>query len=232
MPNGHTHTLQEYLVRTFTTSICVTRICRVITLVMLGFASATQAADFSIRVIDQNGNPVRNAVVESPLNPVVQAPADVAIIDQIDKRFVPMVIAVQQGQHVNFPNNDNIRHHVYSFSPIRQFSTELYADIPGDPVLFDTAGVAVLGCNIHDSMVGYIYVSASQDVAVTDASGTVSFSQTSVPAELTIWHPWSADAGNRRQVSTTAIASGGQLDVTLTINEPAQVFGFRALGGN
>lgn len=227
MPDRHTHTLRDYLVPIFLTSIC-----RAIIFVTLGFTSATQAADFTVRVVDQNGNPVSNAVVESPLNPVVTAPTNVAIIDQIDKRFVPMVIAVQQGQHVNFPNNDNIRHHVYSFSPIRQFSTELYADIPGDPVLFDKAGVAVLGCNIHDSMVGYIYVSASQDVAVTDVSGTVSFSQTSVPAELTIWHPWSADADNRRQVSTSTIANGGQLDVTLTINEPAQVFGFRALSGN
>lgn len=212
--------------------IYVNRICCTVILATLGFNGAAQAAEFSIRIIDQNGNPVSNAVVESPLSPVIQAPTDVAIIDQIDKRFVPMVIAVQQGQHVNFPNNDNIRHHVYSFSPIRQFSTELYAGIPGEPVLFDKAGIAVLGCNIHDSMVGYIYVSASQDVAVTDASGVVSFSQSSVPAELTIWHPWSADNENQRQVGTSTIANGGQLDITLTINEPAQVFGFRALSGD
>lgn len=210
----------------------MSRISCVIFLVSLAGPLASQAAEFSISVIDQNGNPVSNAVIESPLNAVTRAPTDVAVIDQIDKRFVPMVIAIQQGQHVNFPNNDNIRHHVYSFSPIRQFSTELYADIPGDPVLFDKAGVAVLGCNIHDSMVGYIYVSASQDVAVTDATGVVSFTGTSVPEELTIWHPWSADADNQRKVSTTSISSGGRMEVTLTINEPAQVFGFRALNND
>lgn len=207
----------------------MTRPLCLIFLAALSWTTTGQAAEFSIRVLDQNGNPVSNAVVESPLNPVIHAPAEVAIIDQIDKRFVPMVIAVQQGQRVNFPNNDNIRHHVYSFSPIRQFSTELYADIPGDPILFDRPGIAVLGCNIHDSMVGYIYVSAAQDVAVTDASGIVTFSQTGIPAELTIWHPWSADTGNQRQISTAGIANGDRLDVTLTINEPAQVFGFRAL---
>ncbi|MDP1932428.1 MAG: methylamine utilization protein [Gammaproteobacteria bacterium] len=210
----------------------MTRLCRVVFYLTLGLPLATQAAQFSVRILDQNGNPVSSAVVESSLNPVTQAIREVAIIDQIDKRFVPMVVAVQQGQHVNFPNHDNIRHHVYSFSSIRQFSTELYAGIPGEPVLFDKTGVAVLGCNIHDSMVGYIYVSASQDFAVTDVSGMVSFTLPIVPPEITIWHPWSADPDNQRQVSTSSIDNDGLLEITLTINEPSQAFGFRALSGN
>ena len=140
-----------------------------------------------------------------------------------------MVIAVRQGQNVNFPNNDNIRHHVYSFSPIKQFSTDLYADIPGDPVMFDTPGVAVLGCNIHDSMVGYIYVSGWQEMAVTETDGTVSFSSPAIPATVNIWHPWSTDPDNRREISTASLVDGGTLEVQLTVREPTQVFGFRAL---
>lgn len=188
------------------------------------------ADGLTISIVDQNGQPLADAVVESPLAPVVQAPAEVAVIDQVDKRFVPMVIAIQQGQSVNFPNNDRIRHHVYSFSPIKQFSTELYADVQGDPVLFDKAGVAVLGCNIHDSMVGYIYVSAFQHVAVTGSTGVVSFSLEQLPDVISVWHPWSTDPDNRRTVSTSAVVDGGTVQVQLTIRQPEQVFGFRAIG--
>lgn len=195
-------------------------------------AQAMSATTVAIRVLDQNGEPLDNAVLELPIAPVQQAPATVAIIDQINKRFVPMVIAIERGQQVNFPNNDNIRHHVYSFSEIRQFSTELYADIPGEPIAFDKEGIAVLGCNIHDSMVGYIFVSAWQHVAVTDATGRVTFDlgdTSSLPATLQVWHPWSTDPEQKREVSTAGLVAGGELEVTLTINRPEQVFGFRAL---
>ncbi len=187
------------------------------------------AADFKVRVTDQNGKPLSSTVVELPINRVSQAPAETVIIDQINKQFVPMVIAVQQGQNVNFPNNDNIRHHVYSFSPIKQFSTDLYADIPGDPVTFESTGVAVLGCNIHDSMVGYIYVSGWQDVAVTETDGTATFSQSAIPATVSVWHPWSTDSENRREIPTASLVDGGTLEVQLTVREPTQVVGFRAL---
>ncbi len=195
-------------------------------------AQSVGPATIAIRVFDQNGQPLDNAVLELPIAPVQQPPEEVAIIDQISKRFVPMVIAVKQGQQVNFPNNDNIRHHVYSFSEIRQFSTELYADIPGDPITFDKAGIAVLGCNIHDSMVGYIFVSPWQHVAVTDATGRATFALgdiSNLPPNLQVWHPWSTDPEQRREVSTAELLADGELAITLTINRPEQVFGFRAL---
>jgi len=198
-------------------------------LLCLAFSSISTAAEFQISIVDQNGEPLSNAVVESPLAIVLRAPDEVAVIDQVNKRFVPMVIAIQQGQSVTFPNNDNIRHHVYSFSAIRQFSTELYADVNGDPVVFDQAGIAVLGCNIHDSMIGYIYVSAFQHVAVTDASGIVRFSQERIAETLNVWHPWSTDPDNRREINTTGLADGAALQVQLNVTPPEQVFGFRAL---
>lgn len=187
------------------------------------------AAEFAVLVVDQQGMPVANAVIESPGVAVTKAPMEIAIIDQVNKRFVPMVIAIQKGQSVNFPNKDNIRHHVYSFSSIKQFSTELYADIPGDPVIFEQSGLAVLGCNIHDSMVGYIYVSEWQNVTTSDASGLVRFKQSAIPEEIVIWHPWSNDEDNRRTVSTATVSEGGTLEVQLNITNPERAFGFRAL---
>jgi len=192
------------------------------------FPSTVLAVELSIHVIDQHGEPVSNAVVEIPVTPVVSAPDEVAIIDQIDKRFTPMVIAIQQGQQVNFPNNDNIRHHVYSFSDIKQFSTELYEGIPGDPILFDQSGVAVLGCNIHDSMVGYIFVSEWQQVAVSDNEGVLKFELEQIPATVSVWHPWSSNPQNPQEINTTMVDSG-LLEIQLNIEAPEQNFGFRAL---
>lgn len=192
-------------------------------------APLAATADLRVVVVDQQGQPLANAVVESRHAPLQQVPNEIAVIDQVNKRFVPMVIAIARGQSVNFPNNDNIRHHVYSFSPIRQFSTELYADVHGDPILFDQAGIAVLGCNIHDSMVGYIYVSEYAHVAVTDAEGRASLGMSELPPSLSIWHPWSTDPDNRRDLSALALDPDGTLRVQLQVQQPEQVFGFRAL---
>ena len=111
-------------------------------------------------VVTSNGQPVADAVV-------VAVPTDGALpagkvraeqLDQIDKEFVPRVKPVLVGSTVAFPNKDSVRHHVYSFSPAKRFELPLYAGVPSQPVLFDRPGVVVLGCNIHDWMVGYIYV--------------------------------------------------------------------------
>jgi plastocyanin len=191
--------------------------------------NAAHAIDFNIKVVDQNGNAVANAAVETNASATTQAPNQIAIIDQINKRFVPMVIAIQKGQRVNFPNKDNIRHHVYSFSPIRQFSTGLYAGIPADPILFPEPGIATLGCNIHDSMVGYIFVSEWADVAVTQNDGIVKFSTTATPSLVKVWHPWASASHNQQQVALNNLQDGDELVVELQINEPSQSFGFNAL---
>ena len=77
---------------------------------------------------------------------------------QQKKQFVPEVLVVPVGSEVRFPNHDTVRHHVYSFSPAKKFELKLYTGTPANPVLFDRPGVVVLGCNIHDQMVGWILV--------------------------------------------------------------------------
>ena len=57
-----------------------------------------------------------------------------------------------------FPNSDNVRHQVYSFSPAKRFQLPLYAGTPAAPVVFDRPGVVAIGCNIHDQMSAYLVV--------------------------------------------------------------------------
>ena len=111
-------------------------------------------------------------------------------MDQIDQEFVPRVKPVLVGSSVYFPNKDNIRHQVYSFSPAKQFELPLYAGTPAKPVVFDKPGVVVLGCNIHDWMIAYIYVSESPYFAKTGTDGSAQLKELS-PRQYTVrvWHP-------------------------------------------
>ncbi len=93
-------------------------------------------------------------------------------VDQVDKQFVPYVKVVFVGAKVGFPNSDRIRHQVYSFSPAKKFELPLYGGTDAPPVVFDKPGVVVLGCNIHDWMIGYIYVSETPFFAKTGPGGT------------------------------------------------------------
>ena len=99
-------------------------------------------------------------------------PPPKAVIDQHHEQFVPRVLIVQRGTEVSFPNTDRVQHHVYSFSQTKQFELPLYRGNEHPPVMFDHAGVAVLGCNIHDHMVGYVLVVDSSHFGFTDRRRT------------------------------------------------------------
>jgi len=71
---------------------------------------------------------------------------------------VPRISIIQAGTSVFFPNSDNIRHSIYSFSPAKVFTTKLYSGREAAPITFDHTGLVVLGCNIHDGMVAWIYI--------------------------------------------------------------------------
>jgi len=142
-------------------------------LVISSSLAHAQNAQISARVTDAQGKPVADAVVVAvPSDGNVKLPARPPqdVVDQVDKEFVPKVQAILVGTAVTFPNRDSVRHQVYSFSPARRFELPLYTGVP-QAVTFDKPGVVVLGCNIHDWMVGYIYVSESPYFAKTNAEG-------------------------------------------------------------
>ncbi len=162
------------------------------------------AAALVASVTDTNGEPVADAVVYAvPRNgqaPARAASAERVAMDQRDREFVPYVLAVQTGTPVYFPNSDNIRHHVYSFSAAKTFELPLYQGTPTAPLMFDKPGAVALGCNIHDWMVGYIYVVDTPWFAATGDRGTASLALPAGEYDVRVWHPrlkGSADATRR-----------------------------------
>ena len=156
-------------------------------------AGSASAAEIAATVKDAAGHPVADAVVVAvPAEgvPRFAPPTARLIMDQIDQEFVPHVKPVLVGSSVYFPNKDNIRHQVYSFSPAKTFELPLYAGTPAKPIVFDKPGVVVLGCNIHDWMIGYIYVSESPYFAKTGPDGSAQLKDLP-PRQYTVrvWHP-------------------------------------------
>jgi plastocyanin len=149
-------------------------------------------AELTATVRTRQGAPAADAVVVAiPAEgmPKAARPGR-AEMQQIDFEFVPHVKAIRVGTSVDFPNRDNARHHVYSFSAPKRFELPLYAGTSAPSVVFDRPGVVVLGCNIHDWMIGYLYVSESPYFAQTGADGVAHL--TGLPAgayRVQVWHP-------------------------------------------
>jgi plastocyanin len=163
------------------------------------------------KITDADGNPMADAVVVAvPSDGVLPATARprAESLEQIDKEFVPKVKPIFVGSTVAFPNKDSVRHHVYSFSPAKRFELPLYAGVPAQPVLFDKSGVVVLGCNIHDWMIGYIYVADSPYFAKTDARGEAVIADLPPRSYVVrVWHPQldGTEESTRKTIDLTSV---------------------------
>ena len=158
---------------------------------LTALACALQAAAVSIEVRDEGDRPLAGAVVflESAQARRQVRPLAQAEMGQAGKQFVPQVLVVPVGTAVDFPNRDTVRHHVYSFSPAKKFELKLYIGTPANPVVFDRSGIAVLGCNIHDQMVGWIVVVETPYYAMSDAQGRAVINAPPGSYRLRSWHP-------------------------------------------
>lgn len=173
------------------------RQCHCVTLVAaLAAPALAAAAPLTVSVSDAAGRPLAQAVVYVLLRGVTQsaAPGVTAQIGQRERQFLPHVSVVQTGTAVAFPNFDTVRHHVYSFSPIRRFELKLYAGTPSEPVVFDKAGTAVLGCNIHDRMSAFVHVVDTPLFAQTGVDGKVTLDVPIGEHRLRAWHARLPDA--------------------------------------
>jgi len=121
--------------------------------------------------------------------PPVPAVDKVSVLDQVDRQFVPHILPIQKGSSVVFPNSDSIQHHVYSFSPAKQFELKLYRDSKVEPLLFETDGEVELGCNVHDWMLAYIWVVDTPYFAKTSQDGVVVIDVPVGHYTLKVWHP-------------------------------------------
>ncbi len=168
--------------------LCATALCALL--------PTLARAALSVEVVDQSAAPLANAVVwVVPASGRYPAhPPGTAVIDQIGREFSPKVAIVQTGTSVTFPNKDNIRHQVYSFSPAKVFELKLYSGVPALPIVFEKPGLVVMGCNIHDRMVGFVQVVDTPWFAGSDEHGIARVD--GVPNEDVVVHAWHWRSGD------------------------------------
>lgn len=189
-----------------------------------------------LTIVDSQGKPVSGAVIGMGpilLENTASSASDPAIMDQVHFQFVPKILVINKGQWVDFPNSDDVRHHIYSFSAPNPFEIKMFSRSEAPPMQFTKSGIVVLGCNIHDSMVGYIYVAETQFVAMSDASGIVdigseilTLNSTEKSADgfvkATLWHPLlSAAHTNRIDISIDPALEKQEVRLQISLNTSA-----------
>ena len=186
----------------------------------LFFNSATaHAATVTVDVRGADGKPLAGAVVmvDTPRKPSGPFKFDYAYeMAQQNIAFAPHVLIVPIGSTVTFPNRDKVRHHVYSFSKPKRFDLKLYGKDETRSILFDKVGVVALGCNIHDSMSGFVLVVDTPYAVQTDANGHATIN--GVPAgtaSVRIWHPTIRNPDNMLSLPATVSAAGYSTTYTI-----------------
>jgi len=105
----------------------------------------------------------------------VSRPASLPLkeVEQKDLTFIPALLPIEVGTRVQFPNLDDTYHNIFSYSPTKRFDLGRYRpeERPIPSVVFDTAGLVTLRCDIHEQMRGLILVLNTPYFVMTDTAG-------------------------------------------------------------
>lgn len=207
------------------------------------FSISASAGNVQIQVLDRDGKPVPDAVVvlypaagAAPAGSLLQA---APTIEQERMRFVPALTVVAPGTRIRFTNQDRWDHHVRG-TPVAAagqattatnegFEMRLAGKQDGQPaqaadVTLQHPGVVLLGCHLHGSMRGHVFVTDSGWTLKTDENGIARFA--AVPdgaAQLRVWHAEQLVDLPRKalQVQPTPVLETMQLSVVPRPRRPA-----------
>ncbi len=137
-----------------------------------------------------------------------------ARMDQKDETFVPHVLAIVAGTVVDFPNNDETYHNVFSLSKPKPFDLGRYAAGRSKSVRFDKPGIVRVFCDIHAHMSGFILVFSHRYFAITDAEGR--YRLDNVPPgtyNVVAWH----EAAREDTRKIVVPESGGDVELNFSL---------------
>ena len=165
---------------------------------------------------------VRRAVVyldalevpaRSPLRATPAAPVTGSRMDQRNETFIPGVLSVTAGTRVDFPNNDETFHNVFSLSKPKSFDLGRYGRGKSKPVHFTKPGIVRVFCDIHSHMSAFVLVFNHPYHSTTDEAGRYTI-ENIPPGTYTVeaWHE-----GATRDSRSITIHSGSAVDLDLLV---------------
>lgn len=180
------------------------------------------AATVEVAITGTDGRPAVQAVAElfpetQIAGPASKLPSE-ALVDQRDETFIPLVTIIRRGGHVSFRNSDHTMHQVYSFSDIKQFAFEVDRGQTSKPVIFETPGVAAIGCNIHDEMVTFVYVAETPWAGGANTNGLAEIRD--VPPgryRVSVWDPQLMPGFHPEAATITVTDNGAKLDISVPL---------------
>jgi plastocyanin len=110
------------------------------------------------------------------------------LVDQKDLRFVPRVVAVQNGQAVRFDNSDRFNHSVRASSTVAKNTFNLFVS-PGNPVdcvFVPQKHPVAIDCSLHPCMRAWVYVFTHPHFTVSNGKGTFRIADLR-PGKYTLW---------------------------------------------
>ena len=198
------------------------------------------AGSLQVSVIDKDGTPTPDAIViviPATKGVAKNPPPMQALINQEKMQFIPAMTVVSAGAKVRFTNNDAWDHHVRMSSvglappstadgvtKENGFALRLEGKTEGKPpksteVTLDRPGAIganLLGCFIHGSMSGHVWVADSPWTVKTDAFGVATLED--VPdgaATIKVWH--SAQLVDLKPQTVTLGAAPAKVTVQLEV---------------
>ncbi|MES2739711.1 MAG: methylamine utilization protein [Pseudomonadota bacterium] len=196
---------------------------RIAAAALMMYGAHASAASVAVVVHDSGGKALPDvAVYAEPDGAAAPKAVRAGEIEQRALKFMPLVTVIQVGNQIAFPNNDKVRHHIYSFSPAHKFDQKLYAGVAAAPQVFDKPGTVVLGCNIHDKMLAYVRVVETPYYGKTDAAGAVKIELPAGKYMLKAWH-YHAVGGQAAEQALTVKAGDTPAAATfkITLKPPA-----------
>ncbi|NRD74570.1 hypothetical protein HQQ94_15260 [Shewanella sp. VB17] len=172
-------------------------------------AGMFDASAEKIRLVNVSGDIMANMVVylqpKHSIEPIamdnIRPPSEV---HQHNKQFTPYITVIQKGYELQFVNDDDITHHIYSAAGPKRFSFKLRKGSAMKNMVFDQVGHVSMGCNVHDWMSGHLLVLDTPYFGITNDMGEIEFND--LPHTdyiLTIWHPQLLAADNRQSQALT-----------------------------
>jgi plastocyanin len=157
--------------------------------------------------------------IEGPVGAKPGAPPEKPVqvvtsrVQQKGAMFSPHVLPIVAGTTVEWPNNDDILHNVFSVSEAREFDLDLYKAPVVKSVTFDKAGRVDVFCSIHTRMSCIVLVLENPYFASTNEKGGYRISN--VPPgtyKLKAWHERLPS-----QIKEITVPESGDLKIDFTL---------------